>query len=137
MKPAALVLLLLPAAVFASEDQRLSWGITPLPLSTFKLHDPDQRQEATLEVWIDLSLPPLGEAKQEDPEARAALRARIAAQQDRVMAQLTSLGAKEIARVAIVRNAIAVRMPAAALAQARAIPGVVNVRAVKHRHRIE
>jgi hypothetical protein len=88
------------------------------------------------EVWIDLSVPPLSTQPEENLEARAALRARIEKQQDEVMSKLAALGAKESARVTEVRNAVAVRIPSSALAEARALPGVVKVRPVKHRQRM-
>jgi hypothetical protein len=88
------------------------------------------------EVWIDLSVPPLSTQSEHNREARAALRARIEKQQDEVMSQLAALGAKENARVTEVRNSIAVRIPSSALAEARALPGVVKVRPVKHRQRM-
>ena len=91
----------------------------------------DQAQ-GEVDVWIDLSLPALSTLPRDEHEARDRLRANIQAQQDEVMTQLTSLGAKEQARILHVRNSLAVRMPASALAQARAIPGVVNVREVQH-----
>jgi hypothetical protein len=102
--------------------------------------DPRQVQaestEQNVEVWIDLSVPALSSQAAQDHDARAALRARIEDQQDEVIAQLVALGAEELSRVAEVRNAVAVRMPAAQLAQARALPGVVKVRPVKHRKRM-
>jgi hypothetical protein len=91
--------------------------------------------QGEVDVWIDLSLPALSTLPRDQHEARDRLRASIEAQQDGVMAQLASLGAKEQARILHVRNSLAVRMPASALAQARAIPGVVNVREVKHTKR--
>jgi hypothetical protein len=88
------------------------------------------------EVWIDLSVPPLSTQPEQNLDARAALRDRIEKQQNEVMSQLTALGAKETARVHEVRNAIAVRIPASAIPRARTLPGVVKVRAVKHRQRM-
>jgi hypothetical protein len=88
--------------------------------------------QGDVDAWIDLSLPALSTLPRDEHEARDTLRANIEAQQDEVMAQLTSLGAKEQARILHVRNSLAVRMPASAFAQARAIPGVVNVREVQH-----
>lgn len=96
---------------------------------------PSNQVHDRLEVWVDLSVPPLSTLAGEDRETRDALRARITKQQDEVMLQLASLGAEERGRVVQVRNAIAVRIPSSALAQARAIPGVVKVRVVKHRKR--
>jgi hypothetical protein len=88
------------------------------------------------EVWVDLSVPPLSTQPEQNREARGALRARIEKQQNDVMSQLAALGAKETARVIEVRNAIAVRIPSSAIADARALPGVVKVRAVKHRQQM-
>jgi hypothetical protein len=96
---------------------------------------PSNEVHDRLEVWVDLSVPPLSTLAGEDRETRDALRARITKQQDEVMLQLAPLGAEERGRVAQVRNAIAVRIPASALAQVRAIPGVVKVRVVEHRKR--
>jgi hypothetical protein len=94
------------------------------------------RAEEELEVWIDLRVPSLSTQSPQNRDARAALRARIEKQQDEVMSQLAALGAKETARVIQVRNSIAVRIRASALTQARALPGVIKVRAVKHRQRM-
>jgi hypothetical protein len=81
-------------------------------------------------------VPSLSTQSAQNREARAALRARIERQQDEVMSQLTALGATESARVIEVRNSIAVRIPSSALTQARTLPGVIKVRAVKHRQRM-
>lgn len=121
----------------ASEPPGHATGISENPsqgssASTALLATPG---EEIVEVWIDLSLPPLSMQPAENREARAALRARIEKQQDEVMSQLAVLGAKESARVTEVRNAIAVRIRSSALAAARTLPGVVKVRAVKHRQR--
>lgn len=81
------------------------------------------------EVWIDLSLPALSSAP---PGSDApALKRDIETQQDRVMARLRALGAEEIGRVKVLRNALAVRLPAAQLPAARALPEVTGVRVVR------
>lgn len=90
---------------------------------------------AVVEVWIDLTLPPTASLPRADRDGRAALYRRIVTQQDEVMAQLAQLGAVERARVQHVRNAIAVRIPATALDRVRAIPGVRDVRIVRHLQR--
>jgi hypothetical protein len=90
---------------------------------------------AVVEVWIDLTLPPTASLPRADHDGRAALHRCIVAQQDEVMAQLAQLGAVETARVQHARNALAVRIPATALDQARAIPGVRAVRVVRHLQR--
>jgi hypothetical protein len=86
--------------------------------------------DATVEVWVQLSLPELASVPAAD---RDAARRRIAQQQDAVMAALRELGAIEQARVQVVRNALAVRLPRAALEQARGIDGVRTVTPVRHR----
>jgi hypothetical protein len=85
-----------------------------------------------VEVWIDLSVQPLASVARDASDERAALRALVVAQQDDVMGQLSRLGAVELARVQLVRNALAVRMPADALDRARSIAGVRNIRPVTH-----
>ena len=83
-------------------------------------------------VWVDLALPEMASLPGEQKAERQALRARIIAQQNEVMARLRELGAVEEARVQQVRNALAVRLPGAQLDAARAIPGVRGVRRVRH-----
>lgn len=85
--------------------------------------------DARIEVWVDLSLPALSTAAPGEP--RAALKRELEAQQARVMAALRGLGAEEIGRVALLRNALAVRLPAAHLAVVRALPEVSGVRIVR------
>ena len=85
---------------------------------------------ATVEVWVQLTEPELTSVP---PAERDAARRRIAHQQDTVMAALRDLGAVEQARVQLVRNALAVTLPRAALKQARAIPGVRAITPVRHR----
>ncbi|HEY0858345.1 MAG TPA: hypothetical protein VGE16_14875 [Albitalea sp.] len=84
----------------------------------------------TVEAWVRLSLPELARVPAAQRSAALEL---IERQQDDVMRQLAALGAVEHARVHIVRNALAVRIPVAALAQARLIDGVLAVTPVRHR----
>ena len=88
-----------------------------------------------ISVWVDLDLPALASLPADKRAERAALRSRIEAQQDAVMAQLRSLGAQEQARVRQVRNAVAVWLPVEQIEAARLIPGVRAVRAVRHINR--
>jgi hypothetical protein len=53
------------------------------------------------------------------------------------MKQLAALGAVESARVQVVRNAIVVRLPPAAIESAKKIRGVTGVHAISHRNRID
>lgn len=89
----------------------------------------------TVEVWIDLSEPALAAAAANDDAARAELVQRIERQQADVAQKLRELGAREEARVRVVRNAIAVHIAPARLDAARAIPGVIGVSPVRHRPR--
>jgi hypothetical protein len=83
-------------------------------------------------VWVDLDVPELASVPRERRAERETLRLRIGAQQDAVMVRLRELGAIEQARVQLVRNALAVRLPGAQLDAARHIPGVRAVRMVRH-----
>jgi hypothetical protein len=87
-------------------------------------------------VWVVLSEPALATLPRDANAQRSALRQRIVRQQDDVTAQLAALGAVEIARVQQARNAIAVRLPSAAIESAKKIHGVTAVRQVSHRNRI-
>ncbi len=89
-----------------------------------------------VEVWVVLSEPALATLPRDANEQRNAHRQRVVRQQDDVMAQLAALGAVEIARVQRARNAIAVRIPPAAIEAAKKIDGVTAVRRVSHRNRI-
>lgn len=66
--------------------------------------------------------------RQETRSYRDALRVR----QDGLMTHLRGLGAKELGRVTVAHNAVAVRVDAAALRGIAALPGVVAVRPVLH-----
>jgi hypothetical protein len=79
-------------------------------------------------VWVDLDLPALAEVPRAEREA---LRSNILTQQTEVMRGLHALGAQELARVQQVRNAVAVRLDAAQIAAASALPGVRSVRVVR------
>ncbi len=89
----------------------------------------DSRRDASVEVWVDLTLPALGRVPVAE---RAQARLELQRQQDEVMRQLRLLGARELARVQIVRNAIAVQIDPAALPRARAVVGVRTVTPVRH-----
>ncbi|GCL65188.1 hypothetical protein AQPW35_42690 [Rubrivivax pictus] len=85
-------------------------------------------------VWVDLSLPVPRAAASSDV---LAMRQAVEAQQHAVAAQLGALGATELARVLLVRNAIAVELPRHALPLVRQLPGVLRVRPVTHRHQVD
>lgn len=89
---------------------------------------PTTMRAGTLAVWVDLNLPALAEVP---PAERDVLRSNILAQQAQVMRGLQALGAQELARVQQVRNAVAVRLDAAQIDAARALPGVRSARVVR------
>ena len=92
----------------------------------------------TVEVWVVLSEPALSSLPHETAVSdRDELRRRIERQQDDIMTQLAALGAVESARVQVVRNAIAVKLPPAAIGSAKKIKGVLSVHAIDHRTRID
>jgi hypothetical protein len=99
-------------------------------------HAADESESSLIEVWVVLSEPALVTLPRDAAEQRSALRTRILAQQNAVMTQLAALGAIESARVQQVRNAIAVRLPAAAIESAKKIDGVTAIHPVSHRNRI-
>jgi hypothetical protein len=90
-----------------------------------------------VEVWVVLSEPALASLPRDANEQRNTQRQRLARQQDDVMAQLAALGAVETARIQYARNAIAVRLPSAAIERARKIEGVTAIHPVTHRNRID
>lgn len=89
-----------------------------------------------VEVWVVLSEPALSTLPRDANKERSAARRRIQRQQDDVMAQLAALGAVESARVLHSRNALAVRLPPAAVERAGKIKGVISIRRVTHRNQI-
>lgn len=89
---------------------------------------PTTMRAGTLAVWVDLNLPALAEVP---PAERDVLRSNILAQQAQVMRGLQALGAQELARAQQVRNAVAVRLDAAQIDAARALPGVRSARVVR------
>ena len=91
----------------------------------------------TVEVWVVLSEPALASLPRDATNQRAELRRRIERQQDDIMTQLAALGAVESARVQQVRNAIAVKLPPAAIESAKKIKGVLSVQTISHRNRID
>lgn len=85
----------------------------------------------TVDVWVDLSEPV---AAARDAASAPGQAARVAAQQQQVARALQALGAVELARVRHGRNAIAVRIERARLAEVRALDGVVRTRPVVTLH---
>lgn len=92
---------------------------------------------ARVEVWIDLAMPVLVPSPLAPASSRSAYRRAVQTLQTTLSEQLRALGATELARVQLVRNAIAVELPASAVDAARLLPGVLRVRPVTHRNRID
>jgi subtilisin family serine protease len=115
------------------------------------------RQQGPVDVWVSFDAPSVAayksarlEAQGEARQARAlsavkettsaqALRAEarrhrdaLRLQQDVAMAHLHGLGARELGRVTVAHNAVAVRVDAAQLGRVAALPGVARVRPVRH-----
>ena len=79
-----------------------------------------------VDVWVVLTEPPVAGS----PEAGQL--ERVKQQQDRVMAELKALGATELARVTLAKNALAVTIDSSKLPEVKRISGVRGVTAVKH-----
>ncbi len=78
-----------------------------------------------VDVWVVLTEPPVAGSPAGQLE-------RVKQQQDRVMAELKALGATELARVTLAKNALAVTIDSSKLPEAKRISGVRGVTAVKH-----
>lgn len=83
---------------------------------------------AQVQVWVELAGPPIGRR----PGPDAPRPATVDAHQDELMARMRALGAVELGRVRIVRNAIAVEIAADRVDALRALQGVRRVSPVHH-----
>lgn len=90
-----------------------------------------QADEPSIDVWIVLDLPELASLPREAGAERQMLQQRIQAQQEQVMSALRTLGAQELGRVQVLRNALAVRLPRSQVDVARSLPGVRSVSVVR------
>ena len=90
-----------------------------------------------VEVWVVLSVPALASLPRNAKEERTELRERIIKQQNEVVAQLVALGATQSGRIQHTENAVAIRLPAAAIESVKKIDGVIDVRPVSDRNRID
>lgn len=88
-----------------------------------------------VQVWVDLAMPPM--ALMTMPSSRAAYGQAVRASQDMLAASLRAHGAVELARLRMVRNSIAVDLPSDSVDAVRGLPGVLQVRLVTHRDRID
>lgn len=90
---------------------------------------------ARVQVWVDLTMPAAAAAVM--PSSRAAYLHALNAQQELLADSLRAHGAVELARLRLVRNSIAVDLPAEAVDVVRQLPGVLWVRPVTHLHHID
>jgi hypothetical protein len=89
-------------------------------------------QANAIAVWVELDAPALSSLHGASKAERETLRQRIGEQQDAVMRQLRELDAQEQARIQVLRNALAVRIPSQHVEAARQIAGVRSVKQVRH-----
>ena len=116
------------ASASAPIPARADLAASATSASAASARKPPTLRAGTLAVWVDLNLPAVADVP---PAERNVLRSNILAQQAQVMRGLQALGAQELARVQQVRNAVAVRLDAAQIDAARALPGVRSVRVVR------
>lgn len=138
MRPLMLCATLIAATMSSTADANEPGPVAPTATAASQPAAPSSHSACAqrAEFWLDLSEPALSSIGYDRPAERAALMARIDHQQDEVLARVRELGGEELARVKEVRNAVAVRLKAQAVSQARQIPGVLRVRPVQHRNRI-
>lgn len=82
-----------------------------------------------VQVWVDLVAAPLAAGPSASAKALTDL-------QDALMARMRRLGAVELGRVRVLRNAIAVEVDASQLDAIRALEGVRAVTPVRHADRL-
>ncbi|MBK7261266.1 MAG: hypothetical protein IPI03_04985 [Rubrivivax sp.] len=90
-----------------------------------------------VKVWVDLAMPAMAAVPMPSPSSRSDYYQALQAQQSGLSARLHALGATELARVYLVRNAIVVELPASAIEAVRRLPGVRRVSLVTHPYRID
>lgn len=118
-----------------------------LPPDTAAAHERVDRRlrgaSGEVEVWVTLDQPSVGKRRRElapesalrerDPALRSQLaghRQALRGRQNEMAASLQSVGAREIARVQVAHNALAVRVDARELRRIAQLPGVLAVRPV-------
>jgi hypothetical protein len=124
-----LMVLSISGPALSADEPPVRVPMSPADTRSYSKHD-------FVEVWVVLSEPALATLPRDAVEERVALRDRILRQQNDVMAQLAGLGATESGRTQQASNALAVRLPAAAIQSVKKIDGVIGVRPVSHRNRI-
>lgn len=127
-RPAACAVL----AVLAASGAAVASAAQPLPEPVVVGGSPGSVSSGRVQVWVDLTVLPLASAHAVFPGSRAALAHLVDRQQSALTQQLEELGAVEVGRVRIVRNAIAIEVDASQLNRIRALPGVRSVSLVRH-----
>jgi minor extracellular serine protease Vpr len=123
----------------AGNAQQATVDLTPLQIPSGVLVDTSQRV-GEIEVWISLTDPSLGEASGPNAKRGSGLSAaeqnsysrQLTSRQDALVAQVTGMGGREIARVRKAHNAVAVRIDASHLPEVALLPGVRSVRPVRN-----
>ncbi len=109
---------------------------------------PRAARQAEVDVWVQLADPSVAQksvalrstmAGAQTKAAQGSLRSQMTehkqslkGQQDAAVSFITGMGARELGRVHVAHNAIAVRISAARVSDLSGIPGVVAVRPVRH-----
>jgi hypothetical protein len=124
----------MPSRTFAAV---LLLSLAPLaPAQPVAAPVPPGAADEMVDVWVRLTEPGMAGLPADASAAeREARRARIAAQQDAVMALLRALGGKELGRLVTTQSALAVRLPQRQLDAARSIDGVKSVGPARDRPR--
>lgn len=132
--------LLLSTPVVAAEPAT-TWPalpqVVPEPAQVESGHRDTTPASDRVQVWVDLTLPAFSAVPGASASSCGARRRALEAQQTAVAEQLRALGAVELARVQLVRNALAVELPASAVDEVRKLPGVLRVRPLTHRYRVD
>lgn len=101
-----------------------------------------QHKTGLVEVWVDLKTPSLSKRVKAlkkatgikpDADKLKLLSAQLSAEQDSLMAQLLPIGATELTRITLTRNAVAVRVEANRIAQIEQLALVLQVQYITHR----
>lgn len=96
-----------------------------------------------VEVWVNLKTPPLSKqvralknatGAKPDAEKLKLLSAQLRDEQDALMAQLLPLGARELTRISLTRNAVAVRVQADRIREIEQLSTVLSVQRITHRN---
>jgi hypothetical protein len=119
-------------AALAAVCPGLGWAAEKLPVPLNADRAVTSAPAKQVQVWVDLTLPTLAAMHLQSEGSRASQIRAIDSQQDDLALQLRDLGATELGRVRLVRNAIAIEVHAEQLDRIRALPGVRSVTPIRH-----